>query len=56
MGNTTRWTLFAILLAVNVGAALVAEGTWYQIVISVVTGAGIIALAAEYLVRRRRRN
>ncbi|XVQ08021.1 hypothetical protein ACQP1W_36415 [Spirillospora sp. CA-255316] len=56
MDNTVRWTLFAALLVVNVVTGAVAEGSWYQIVISAVTGAGMLALAVDYLVRGRRRD
>ncbi|MCP2340907.1 hypothetical protein [Actinomadura rupiterrae] len=54
MSSTTRWTLFVVLLAVNVGYQLAFHGTWHQIVVSAVTGAGIIGLLVEYLVRGRR--
>ncbi|MBE1535747.1 hypothetical protein [Actinomadura algeriensis] len=54
MGNTVRWTLFALLVAVNVGTSVTLQDTWYEIVIGVVTGVGAIALVIDYLVRGRR--
>jgi hypothetical protein len=54
MDNGKRWTLFTALLIVNVTASVLANGTWYQIVISALTGAGMLGLAVDYLVRRRR--
>ncbi|MFI0356912.1 hypothetical protein [Actinomadura sp. 9N407] len=54
MDNGKRWTLFTVLLLVNVTIGVLANGTWYQIVISALTGAGMLALAVDYLVRRRR--
>lgn len=55
MGNTTRWTLVALLVAVNVGSSIALKGTWYEIALGVVTGVGAIALVIDYLVRGRRR-
>ncbi|MFC4913619.1 hypothetical protein [Actinomadura gamaensis] len=54
MNSATRWTLFVVLLIVNVGYQILFRGTWHQIVVSAVTGAGILGLLAEYLVRGRR--
>ncbi|MFB4319460.1 hypothetical protein [Actinomadura sp. 21ATH] len=54
MDNGKRWSLFTLLLLVNVTFSVLANGTWYQIVIGALTGAGMLALAVEYLVRRRR--
>ncbi|GAA2444702.1 hypothetical protein GCM10010191_71730 [Actinomadura vinacea] len=55
MDNAKRGTLFLVLLVVNVSASVVADGTWYQIVIGALTGAGMLALAVDYLVRGRRK-
>ncbi|WP_176611829.1 hypothetical protein [Actinomadura sp. WMMB 499] len=55
MGNTLRWTLVALLVAVNVGTSITVQDTWYGIVIGVVTGVAAIALVVDHLVRGRRR-
>ncbi|GGV32997.1 hypothetical protein GCM10010182_65830 [Actinomadura cremea] len=55
MGNTVRWTLVALLVAVNVGTSITLQDTWYEIVIGVVTGVAAIAIVIDYLVRGRRR-
>ncbi|MFV2176626.1 hypothetical protein ACFHW2_19300 [Actinomadura sp. LOL_016] len=55
MGNTARWTLVALLVAVNVGTSITLQDTWYEIVIGVVTGVAAIAIVIDYLVRSRRR-
>ncbi|WP_158588048.1 hypothetical protein [Actinomadura logoneensis] len=54
MNLTVRWTLFALLLTVNVTYQLVFPDTWHQIVVSALTGAGILGLLVEYLLRGRR--
>lgn len=51
----TRWTLFAILLAVNVVTGALYNGTWFQIVISAITGAGMLGIVIDYFVRARQR-
>lgn len=55
MGNTVRWTLVALLVAVNAGTSIALRDTWYEIVIGVVTGVAAIAIVIDYLVRGRRR-
>ncbi|WP_158079289.1 hypothetical protein [Actinomadura sp. CNU-125] len=55
MGNTVRWTLVALLVAINAGTNVALEDTWYGIVVGVVTGVGAIALVIDHLVRGRRR-
>ncbi|MEV5828146.1 hypothetical protein AB0L25_21575 [Spirillospora sp. NPDC052242] len=54
MGNTVRWTLVALLVAVNVGTSITLQDTWYEIVVGVLTGVAAIALVIDYLVRGRR--
>ncbi|GAA3984169.1 hypothetical protein GCM10023085_77860 [Actinomadura viridis] len=54
MNTNVRWTLFAVLLLINVLAGTLLGGTWYQIVIGSLTGAGMLALLIEYLARGRR--
>ncbi|WP_157433116.1 MULTISPECIES: hypothetical protein [Actinomadura] len=55
MGNTVRWTLVALLVAVNAGTSITLQDTWYEIVIGVITGVAAIALVIDFLVRGRRR-
>ncbi|MCP9972760.1 MULTISPECIES: hypothetical protein [Actinomadura] len=54
MTNSTRWTLFAILIAVNVISNVVLGDAWLQIVVSAVTGAAVVAVLIDYLLRGRR--
>ncbi|MEV4259368.1 hypothetical protein AB0J52_39940 [Spirillospora sp. NPDC049652] len=54
MNSTARWTLFTLLLIVNVTYQLLFPNTWHQIVVSSLTGVGILGLLAEYLLRGRR--
>ncbi|WP_242894056.1 hypothetical protein [Actinomadura litoris] len=53
MTNNGRWTIFGVLLTVNVMSSVMLRGTWYQTVISVVTGLGVLAVVIDYLVRGR---
>jgi hypothetical protein len=53
MNNQTRWTLVAILLAVNVGVNVVLGDTWLAIAAGSATGLGVVALLIDYLVRGR---
>jgi hypothetical protein len=55
MGSTARWTLLGLLLAVNAISSVTLGGTWPELVINVLTGLGVIAIVAEYLLRGRRR-
>ncbi|GAA2147611.1 hypothetical protein [Actinomadura napierensis] len=55
IGNTARWTVFGLLLAVNVISNITLKGTWLEIPISVLTGIGVVAVIVDYLVRGRRR-
>ncbi|WP_157429980.1 hypothetical protein [Actinomadura oligospora] len=54
MSASTRWTLFVMLLTVNVVYQLVYPNTWHQIAVSSLTGLGLIGLLIEYLARGRR--
>ncbi|MDL4821432.1 hypothetical protein [Actinomadura opuntiae] len=54
-GNTVRWTVFGLLLAVNVIANITLKGTWPEIPISVLTGLGAVAVVLDFLIRGRRR-
>ncbi|WP_165975286.1 hypothetical protein [Actinomadura rubrisoli] len=53
MTNNARWTIFGALLAINIVSNVALRGTWYEIVISAVTGLGVIAVVIDYLVRGR---
>ncbi|MFF0525069.1 hypothetical protein ACFYTC_40795 [Actinomadura nitritigenes] len=54
-GNTARWTLFGLFLAVNVVSNITLKGTWLEIPVSVLTGLGVLAVVLDYLLRGRRR-
>lgn len=54
MSNSTRWTLVGILIAVNVISNAVLGDDWLQVVVSAVTGAAVIAVLIDHLLRRRR--
>jgi hypothetical protein len=54
-GNSARWTLFGLFLAVNVVSNLTLKGTWLEIPVSVLTGLGVVGVILDYLLRGRRR-
>ncbi|QKG27512.1 hypothetical protein [Actinomadura verrucosospora] len=54
-GNTARWTLLGLLLAVNVVSNIVLKGSWLELPVSIVSGLGVVAVIADHLVRGRRR-
>lgn len=54
MSAGARWTLFVMLLSTNVVYQLMFPNTWHQIVVSSLTGLGLIGLLVEYLARGRR--
>ncbi|MFI0486952.1 hypothetical protein [Actinomadura sp. 9N215] len=56
MSNSTRWTLVAILIAVNVISNVVLGDAWLAIVVSSVTGVGVVAVVLDYLLRGRSEN
>ncbi|QXJ23346.1 hypothetical protein AGRA3207_004488 [Actinomadura graeca] len=53
MSNGTRWTAVGVLLVINILANVVLNGTWYEIAVSALTGAGILALVVHFFVRGR---
>ncbi|MFE9102419.1 MULTISPECIES: hypothetical protein [Actinomadura] len=55
MGNSLRWTIVAVLLAINVVVSVAFADTWLSITVNAVTGLGAIALVVDYFVRGRRR-
>ncbi|WP_205717624.1 hypothetical protein, partial [Actinomadura soli] len=54
MSNSTRWTIVAILIAVNVLSNVALRDAWIEVVVSAATGLGVVALVIDYLVRGRR--
>ncbi|MFC5186570.1 hypothetical protein [Actinomadura harenae] len=54
MSAGARWTLFVMLLTVNVVYQFAYPNTWHQIVVSSLTGLGLVGLLIEYLARGRR--
>ncbi|WP_165978236.1 hypothetical protein [Actinomadura darangshiensis] len=54
MSNSTRWTVAGILLAVNVISNVVLGDGGLQIAVSAATGAGVVAVLIDYLLRGRR--
>ena len=55
MSNSVRWTLVAVLVAVNTISSVVFEDAWVTISVNAVTGVAVIALVADFLLRRLRR-
>ncbi|WP_157963963.1 hypothetical protein [Actinocorallia populi] len=55
MNNTLRWSLFGLVIAVNIAVSVLFDGTWYGIVVNVVSGLIAIGLVLDYLVRVRER-
>jgi hypothetical protein len=56
MSNSTRWTLFGLLLTVNIVVGILADGTVAQLVCSLLATVGMVALLIEFLVRGRHRD
>ncbi|MEO3828061.1 hypothetical protein [Actinomadura sp. B10D3] len=54
MSNSTRWTLAVILIAVNAISNVVLGDTWLQIAVSALTGAAVVAVLIDFLLRGRR--
>ncbi|MFB4308438.1 hypothetical protein [Actinomadura sp. GTD37] len=55
MSNRTRWTVVALLVAINVLVSVALPDTWQSVVANAVTGLGAIALVVDYFVRGRHR-
>lgn len=55
MGNSFRWVLLGLVVAVNVAASFMFDGTWYGIVVNVISGLIAVGLVLDYLVRGRAR-
>ncbi|NVI91153.1 hypothetical protein [Actinomadura sp. BRA 177] len=54
MNNRTRWTIVAILIAINAVSNAALGDTWLAIAVSALTGLPAIALVIDYFVRARR--
>ncbi|MEV5575831.1 hypothetical protein AB0L06_37835 [Spirillospora sp. NPDC052269] len=54
MSASARWTLFVMLLTVNIAYQVMFPNTWHQMVVSALTGLGLVGLLIEYLTRGRR--
>jgi hypothetical protein len=54
MSNRTRWTIVAVLIAINAVTSSALGDTWLSIAVNVLTGLPAIALVIDYFVRARR--
>jgi len=53
--NSFRWVILGLVVAVNVVASVMFDGTWYGIVVNVISGLIAIGLVLDYLIRGRTR-